>query len=267
MSSPDELPLIDLHRHLDGAFRPETVAELRAEHGLPEPHDVEAIRRQIVVEGVVPSLVHYLRANDRAVEALADLDACRRVAREAVEDAAAEGLAYLELRFSPGFMAGPHGLPVDDVVGAVVDGVRAAERDGGPRTSLIGIMSRTFGPDACHRELGALLSHRDAITALDLAGDEAAWPGELFADHFHRGRAAGWRTTIHAGEAAGAPGVRQAVELLGSQEARASRRGAVSVHAQARHRLRKRRTNPLARRQQVLVARCITAPTRRIRCL
>jgi adenosine deaminase len=212
-----ELPLVDLHRHLEGAFRPLTVAELRAEHGLPRPHDPEEVRRQVVIDGVVPTLVDYLRANDFAVEALADLEACRRVAREAVEDAAAEGLGYLELRFSPGFMAAPHGLPVDDVVGAVVDGVREGQKESGLRTKLIGIMSRTFGPEACELELEALLTHRDEITGLDLAGDEKAWPGELFVDHFRRGRDAGWRITIHAGEAAGAEGVRQAIEELGAE--------------------------------------------------
>jgi len=60
------------------------------------------------------------------------------VAAEAVQDAAAEGLAYLELRFSPLFMAQPHGLVAADVVAAVVDGARAAERATGLRTTSSG---------------------------------------------------------------------------------------------------------------------------------
>jgi adenosine deaminase len=81
---------------------------------------------------------------------------------------------------------------------------------------LIGIMSRTFGPEACRAELEALLAHRDAIRALDLAGDEARWPGQLFHSHFQRGRDAGWQVTVHAGEAGGAENVRYAVEELGA---------------------------------------------------
>jgi adenosine deaminase len=65
--------------------------------------------------------------------------------------------------------------------------------------------------------LEALLAHRGDFVALDLAGDEARVPGELFVDHFRRGRDAGWRITVHAGEAAGAPGVWQAVRDLGAE--------------------------------------------------
>jgi adenosine deaminase len=213
----DAAPLIDLHRHLEGSFRPETVAELTVEHGLDGPRDAEAARAAIQVPGQVPTLVDYLRCNDRAVEALADLDACRRVAREAVQDAAAEGLGYVELRFSPGFMARPHGLDAADVTSAVADGVRDGMRETGLEANLIGILSRTFGPDACRRELEALLTEADRIAALDLAGDELRWPGELFEEHFRVGREAGWQITVHAGEAAGAAGVRHAVERLGAQ--------------------------------------------------
>jgi adenosine deaminase len=85
------------------------------------------------------------------------------------------------------------------------------------RVNLIGIMSRTFGVESCTRELEALLAHRDDFVALDLAGDEARVPGELFVEHFRRGRDAGWRITVHAGEAGGAPRVWQAVRELGAE--------------------------------------------------
>jgi adenosine deaminase len=150
------------------------------------------------------------------IHVLADTAACRRIAYESVEDAGREGIDYLELRFSPGYMARPHGLDAAAVVDAVIDGVRAGERDFGVKTRLIGILSRTFGPDDCRAELEALLAHRAAIHALDLAGDEARWPGELFHDHFRRGRDAGWQITVHAGEAGGAENVRYAVEHLGA---------------------------------------------------
>ena len=151
-------------------MRPATVA------GLTGREEAEA-RALIQLNGPVEDLVAYLRCNDFAVEALVDLDACERVAAEAVEDAAAGGLERLELRFSPLFMSRSHALEPVAVVEAVLSGVRSAASERGLATSVIGIMSRTFGPQSCARELDALLAHREQIAGLDLAGDEAAWPG------------------------------------------------------------------------------------------
>jgi adenosine deaminase len=203
-------PLVDLHRHLEGSFCPATVAELTR-------RDEAQTRALIQLDGPVADLVTNLRCNDRAVEAIVDLDACEHVTTEAVKDAAAEGLERLELRFSPLFMSRPHALDPTAVVEAVVSGARSAERDRGLPTALIGIMSRTFGPQSCARELDALLAHHEQIAGLDLAGDEQAWPGQLFEEHFRRGPEAGWHVTVHAGEAAGAAGVRHAVERLGAE--------------------------------------------------
>jgi adenosine deaminase len=138
------------------------------------------------------------------------------VAYENVQDAHKEGLDYVELRFSPWFMAETHSLDPVGVVEAVVDGVAAGIRDFDQKANLIGIISRTYGPEAGEQELEALLSQRDRIVALDLAGDEANWPGALFAEHFERARDAGWQVTAHAGEADGAQSIWQAVKDLGA---------------------------------------------------
>ncbi|HWA88189.1 MAG TPA: adenosine deaminase [Opitutus sp.] len=211
------LPLIELHRHLEGSIRLELMLELAAERGLTLPgKTVAELRPHVVIDGALPTLVDFLNRLGWMIHVLADNAACRRAAYECVRDAAGEGIDYLELRFSPGFMARPHGLRASEVVEAVIDGARAGERDFGVMTRLIGIMSRTFGPASCGDELEALLEHRDAIRALDLAGDEPNWPGEHFCEHFRRGRDAGWQVTVHAGEAAGAHNVRYAIEHLGA---------------------------------------------------
>jgi adenosine deaminase len=145
---------------------------------------------------------------------LVDYDACRRVAYENVEDAQREGIDYVELRFSPWFMAEAHNLDPAGVVEAVVDGVEAGAQKYGVKVNLIGILSRTYGPDAAWKELDALLRYRDHLVGLDLAGDEANWPGAFFVDHVRRARDAGLRITIHAGEAAGPESVWQALREL-----------------------------------------------------
>ena len=212
------LPLIDLHRHLDGTVRLSTILDLGRRHGLPLPAwDEEGLRPHVQVVEPEPDLMSFIGKFRWMVGVLADYDACRRVAYENVEDAAREGLAYVELRFSPWFMAEPHGLDPAGVVEAVADGVAAGVRDFGVPVGLIGILSRTYGPEIAKRELAALLTQRDRLVALDLAGDEAGFPGDLFVEHFRRGRDAGWRITIHAGEAAGAASVWQALRELGAE--------------------------------------------------
>ena len=211
------LPLIDLHRHLDGNVRLETILDLGRRHGIKLPGDtVETLRQHVQVTGVMPDLVSWLNKLHWMIAVLGDYDACRRIARENVEDAQGEGLDYVELRFSPYFMAGPNRLDPAKVVEAVVAGIEEGRAKTGLKVKLIGILSRTFGPEACRVELAALLTQRAHLTALDLAGDEKNWPAELFVEHFKRGRDAGWAITVHAGEAGGAPSVWAAVQKLGA---------------------------------------------------
>lgn len=215
--SPD-LPLIDLHRHLEGNVRPETVFELRRQHGLPLPVDNPTdFRRFVQVDGPQPGLLAFFERFDWITGALADYQACERIAYESVVDARAEGLDYFELRFSPWFMAKPHGLDASRVTEAVVMGIERGKAEAGIRCGLIGIMSRTFGPEQAMTELRSLLTQRDALTAIDLAGDEIHFPAELFVDHFRMARAAGLRITVHAGEAAGPDSIWQAIRLLGAE--------------------------------------------------
>ena len=82
---------------------------------------------------------------------------------------------------------------------------------------MFGIMSRTFGQAACEQELAACLAYKDRLVAMDLAGDELGFPGELFVGHFKRVRDAGLRITVHAGEAAGSASIWQAIKELGAE--------------------------------------------------
>jgi adenosine deaminase len=212
------LPLIDLHRHLDGAVRLETILDLGRQHHLPLPAwEIESLRPHVQVTGPEPGVMAFIAKFRWMTAAMVDYDACRRIAYENVEDAHDEGLDYVELRFSPWFMAETHRLNPAGVVAAVVEGVQQASKDTGLPASLIGILSRTYGAEIAWKELAALLTQRQAITALDMGGDEAHYPGELFVEHFKRARDAGWHVTVHAGEIAGAESVWQAIRELGAE--------------------------------------------------
>ncbi|WP_300173176.1 adenosine deaminase [uncultured Aliivibrio sp.] len=211
------LPLTDLHRHLDGNIRIETILDLGQKFGLELPaYDLEALRPHVQIVEAEPSLVAFLSKLDWGVAVLGDLDACRRVAYENVQDAMNAKIDYAELRFSPYYMAMKHNLSIAGVAEAVVDGVEAGCKDFGIKANLIGIMSRTFGQDACQQELDGLLTQKNKLVAIDLAGDELGQPGDRFVTHFKQVRDAGLRVTVHAGEAAGAESMWQAINELGA---------------------------------------------------
>ena len=205
-------PLTDLHRHLNGSLRVQTILDLGHQFNVSLPAVTpEGMRPWVQVMNNAPDLMSFLAKLDWGVKVLGSPDACRRVAYESVEDMAKNGLHYVELRFSPGYMAATHNLSVPEVIEAVIDGVQAGCRDTGVMVQLIGSLNRTYGQETCLKELNALLEHRDSIIALDLAGDELRWPGDLFRAHFTRARDAGWHVTVHAGEAAGPESIWQAV--------------------------------------------------------
>lgn len=213
----NSLPLTDIHRHLDGNIRPQTILDLGRKHNLELPaNDIETLIPHVQVTSQEPDLVSFLNKLDWGVKVLADYDACRQVAYENVEDALNARIDYTELRFSPWYMAMTHNLDTQGVVEAVIDGVAAGQRDFGVKTNLIGIMSRSFGQEACQKELDACLAFKDKLVAMDLAGDELGKPGELFVDHFKQVRDAGLLITVHAGEAAGPESMWQAIRELGA---------------------------------------------------
>lgn len=212
------LPLIDLHRHLDGNVRLQTILDLGRAHGLSLPAwDEVGLRPHVQVTEPQAGVMAFIARFHWARAVMVDYEAVRRIAYENVEDAKNEGIDYVELRFSPWFMAEVHGLNPAGVVEAVVEGVQAGRRDFGVRVQLIGILSRTYGESIAHQELEALLTQRQHIVALDLAGDEANFPPEWFLEHFRRAHQAGWRVTVHAGEAAGPESIWQALRVLGAE--------------------------------------------------
>lgn len=213
-----DIPLIDLHRHIEGNIRIGTILDLARQHNLDLPAwDEEGLRPHVQVQSRQPGVMAFLEKFTLPMRMLVNLDACRRVAYEAVLDAAAEGIDYIELRFSPWFMAETHSLPPQGVVEAVLDGAQSGQEDSGIQVKILGILSRTYGPDIAMKELEAMLPLAERIVGLDLAGDEANFPAELFQRHFERAREVGWKATVHAGEAAGAESVWQSIRVLGAQ--------------------------------------------------
>jgi adenosine deaminase len=212
-------PLVELHRHLDGNVRLETVIDLARQHGLRLPAwTPDELRSYVQVSTPESDLMAFIQKIEFVSHVLVDYDAVRRITRENLEDAAGENIDYIELRFSPYFVAHANELDPAGVTEAVCDGLAEARDEVTVGARLIGIMSRTFGPEVAWEELQAIMRCADrGVVAVDLAGDEAKYPGELFVEHFRAARDAGLHTVAHAGEADGPASVRQAVLELGAE--------------------------------------------------
>lgn len=213
------MPKVDLHRHLEGSLRLETLCEIAREHGIDLPsYDIESLRPFVTVKNDEPGFHRFLEKFRLLRRFYPNQAAVERVAYEAVADAAADNIVYLELRFNPVAQARVQGFSLDDVTTWVCNAVDQAERDLNVRTNLIVQIGRDEDVEVAEQIVDVALAHRDrGVVGLDLAGDEISYPASRFAAVFRRARQAGLNITVHAGEAGGAANVQEAIELLGAQ--------------------------------------------------
>lgn len=213
------LPKVDLHRHLEGSLRLRTLAEIAQEHGIDLPsYDIEYLRRFATVASDMQDFHLFLEKFTFLRRFYPTQAAVERVAYEAVADAAADNVKYLELRFNPVAQAREQGFSLDQVTTWVCGAVARAQRDCGVRTNLILQIGRDESTDTASQIADIALAHRDdGVVGVDLAGDEVRYPARPFAEVFQRVRREGLGVTVHAGEAGGAENVREAIELLGTQ--------------------------------------------------
>ncbi|MBB6673365.1 adenosine deaminase [Cohnella nanjingensis] len=211
------LPKVDLHLHLDGSVKPDTWLALASDQGIPSPvRDAASLLPLMRVDDTCGSLPDYLDKFAFVLPLLQTGEALERVAREAVEQASAHNCLYVEVRFAPQLHT-QRGLTPDDAIRAVIAGLREGERRTGVVARVIAICMRHHSEALNHPVVEAAVRHYGrGLVAVDLAGDEGAFPAERFRDVFALAREAGIPITIHAGEAAGPFNIREAVEGLGA---------------------------------------------------
>ncbi len=203
---------LNLHTHLEGTIRPRTAAELAEAHGIPDPPGGWEAALRMREAGTLTTFLQHVGA---AYPLFATPDAVARIVAEAVEDAAADGVAYLELRFGPATHA--TAMSIGEVITAAAAGVREGTRRSGMAAGLVACALRHHDGDANEAVARAAADHAGlGVVGFDVAGDELLFPSlEPMVRPFGIAAAAGLGLTAHAAEAGTAKHVREAVERLG----------------------------------------------------
>lgn len=205
------LPKAELHVHLDGSLRPDTMLELAQARGVAMPAaEPEALATSVRADRA-GSLVDYLRVFELTLSVLQDAQALERVAYELAEDNAREGVRWVEVRFSP-VLNTRGGLTLDEVMEAVVAGLRRAEAHHEIRTGVVVCALRHLEPSVSIQLAELSVRWRDrGVVGFDLAAGEAGYPARNHSAAFRLAAKGGLWRTVHAGEAWGPESIRQAL--------------------------------------------------------
>lgn len=207
-----EMPKTELHTHLEGAVRPDTILELAKVYQVDLGADnIEELKRKIQMRPG-ENLLDFLKKFDPFRFVFDHPESLRRVAYEMVEEEAREGVVYSEIRINP--VKREDVLSIDGVLDAVLEGMHQASEDYGIESRLIVSLNRSYPLESAMRVARAAAARKDrGVVAMDLAGDEVHHPAAKFKEVFDYAQSQGLHITIHAGEAAGPESIRQALEV------------------------------------------------------
>jgi adenosine deaminase len=214
----ERMPKVELHRHLEGSLRLDTLAEIVRAEGLELPRGAESLSGRVQIQpNDPPTAEAFLAKFEPLRQFYRTREIIQRLTQEVVADAAADGIRYLELRFNPRALASARGFNLGEVMDWVCASASEASKAAGILVRLIVSVNRHEPPEAARAAAQAAAERMDqGVVGLDLAGQE--WqPATPFRQIFAASREAGLGVTVHAGEWAGADAVRQAMEEMGAQ--------------------------------------------------
>ncbi len=211
------LPKVDLHCHLDGSMRVETIEELAVEQKVTLPTtDPQKLRHILLCGRNAGSLEEFLKAFDLTLMVLQDKDGLARAAYDLACDAADENIWYLEVRFSP-ILHQNNGLRLSEIVDAVLEGLKKAEQEKKIRTGVIICGMRHMSPAISLRLAQLAVAYKNrGVVGFDLAGAEQGFPPKHHIEAFYLIRNNNINCTVHAGEGYGPESIHQAIHYCGA---------------------------------------------------
>jgi adenosine deaminase len=211
------LPKAELHCHLDGSVRASTLLEFGREFGVAMPAATPAALAHHMWVKDARHLEDYLTRFDVTLAVMQRADALERITYELLEDAHAEGVRYIEIRYAP-VLNTRGGLTLDEAVEAPKRAIDRAAATLGIRSGLIICALRHLDPGLSMDLARLAIAHAGkGVVGFDLAGGEAGHPATAHAAAFRHAREHGLWCTCHAGEGAGADSIREAVHVCGAQ--------------------------------------------------
>jgi adenosine deaminase len=205
------LPKAELHVHLDGSVRPDTLLELAKAQDVTLPAEDVAGLAQYMHVTDARNLVDYLARFEVTLSVMQTPEALERCTYELIADGAAENVRYMEIRYSP-ILCTRKGMPLTEAVEAPLRGLKRAEQEFGVRAQLIICGIRNMSPEVSLELANLTVAYKGrGVVAFDLAGAEYNFPAKKHKEAFYTVIDHNMATTVHAGEAYGAESIAQAL--------------------------------------------------------
>lgn len=213
-----KLPKIELHCHLDGSVRPETIIELAKIEGIKLPsYDIETIKNIMIAPMECTSLNEYLEKFEIPVAIMQSKENLKRITYELMEDSAKENIKYIEIRFAP-LLHTNKGLSSEEIIQSVLEGIKEGEKNYDIKGNLILSFLRHMPAETIYEVIEAGKKYLgDGVVAIDLCASEDKGFCEKFIQPFLLGKEYGYKVTIHAGETGIGENVLDAVQMLGAE--------------------------------------------------
>lgn len=197
----NELPKTEIHIHLEGSIRTQTILDVARQYGLELPHyEVPELDKHVKIYEQMRDLHAVLEAFAIFQNSITSPEVVERIARELFEDAARQNIRLLEVRFSPDWAFRGHALDWDAALEGLLRAKSHAQQELDMTIGYIAITSRSLGPESCARTVDWAIRHKEDIVGIDLADSEIDFPVREFVPHVRRAREAGLKVTVHTGE-------------------------------------------------------------------
>ncbi len=210
----NDIPKAEIHCHLEGAIRTQTIIDIAQAYDLKLPsYKAAELDRHVKVLDQMRDLHAVLAAFAIFQNSITSPEVVERIAWELFEDAARQNIRLFEVRFSPDWAFRGHNLDWDAALEGILRAKEQAEAGFDMAIGLIAITSRSLGPGSCARTVDWAIRHKEQILGIDLADSERDFPLREFIPAVMKAKAAGLKVTIHTGEDTSPDFVQETIEL------------------------------------------------------